>query len=105
MIDHAILVEDDSFCVLRGFNVIATVTWASISEIVLLKRDGVFQESVGLEFRYRPGRHYVEVDEEVLGFDDLVRILRNHFPGFDEKWRTRADLLAASRYSLIYKSE
>ena len=105
MIDHAILVEEDYFCVLRGSNVIATVTWISIAEIVLLKREGNFRDTIGLEFRFKPGDHFVEVDEEVLGFDDLVRILRNHFPGFDVKWRARADILSACRFSSIYECE
>ena len=113
MIDHAILVEEDSFCVLRGSKVIATVLWSSIAEIVLLKREGNFRDTVGLEFKFNPGDqlvevdevNFVEVDEEVLGFDDLVRILRNHFPGFDVKWRARADILSACRFSSIYECD
>jgi len=105
VIDHAILVEDDSFCVYRGYQVIATVKWTSISEIVLLKREGNIRETIGLEFRFKPGDHFVEVDEEVLGFDDLVRILRNHFPGFDVKWRKRADILSTCRFSSIYSPD
>lgn len=102
MIDHAILVEDDSFCVLRGSRVIATVFWPSITEIVLLKRDDNVRDTVGLEFRFKPGNHFVEVDEEVLGFDDLIRILRNHFPGFDSQWKKRVEILSSCRYFSIF---
>jgi len=81
VIDHAILVEDDSFCVLRGSRVIATVFWPSITEIVLLKRDDNVRDTVGLEFRFKPG---------------------NHFPGFDSQWKKRVEILSSCRYFSIF---
>ena len=104
MLDHAILVEDVSFCVLRGSRVVATVYWSDITEIVLLKRAGNKKEIFGLEFKYTPDGHFVEVDEEVLGFDDLIRILRNQCHGFDAKWRKRADILSLCRFSSIFEA-
>lgn len=102
MIDQAVLVEDDSFCLIKGTKVIATVSWSSIAEIILIKSESGKRTSLSFEFRLAPGDHYVEVSEEMLGFEDLVKTLVKALPGFDRVWTRRGSLFGDSRSVHIY---
>lgn len=103
MIDQAILVEDESFCVIKGACALAVVSWNSITEITALRQLLPTGESLSLEVRYEPGDCFVEVSDEMLGFDDLIKTFRTVLPRFETVWRVRSELFSDSPFVSIYR--
>jgi hypothetical protein len=103
---EAIQLKSDGFVMRRDDRIIAELRWDDIGEIVAFKRDLIGVDLICLEFRLKSQRDIVfEANEEVPGYDLLVKELERVFPTMDRGWWEAVAKPAFSKNTtVIYKS-
>lgn len=77
---------EDGFLLERDGTETDRLVWADVREIVTFKRDLVTVDSICLAFRTGPKPLYLEVCEEMEGFDRLIDEMQKRFPAIPEDW-------------------
>ncbi|MBN1943837.1 MAG: hypothetical protein JW849_11140 [Phycisphaerae bacterium] len=63
-----------------------SVAWVHVAEIAAYRRDPAGQDILCLAFRLGQAGQYVEVDEEMPGYDSLLENLYDAFPEISRTW-------------------
>lgn len=76
----------EGFELRKAESLVGGIKWAEIRKIVAFKRDLVTSDIVCLEFHLLGTDQVFEVNDDVGGFWDLVRRLKEVFPSSDQEW-------------------
>ncbi len=87
--------------------IIAELRWDDVNEIVAFKRDLGTTDRVCFEFHLKSKHDVVyETNEEVKGFQELVKRLESIFPTFDKNWPQKVIKPAfATNRTVIFRAE
>ncbi len=63
-----------------------TIQWVHIAEVVAYRRDPVGVDLLCLAFRVGPAGRYIEINEEMPGYEELLENLYEAFPQISRTW-------------------
>ncbi len=78
--------RNDEFTILVDGAPTATIEWSQVREIVAYRRDPDEKDLLCLGFRVTVTDDYIEVDEEVDGYQTLLEKMYEAFPSLKQKW-------------------
>ncbi len=78
--------RNDGFTILVDGAPTATIEWSQVREIVAYRRDPDEKDLLCLGFRVTVTDDYIEVDEEVDGYQTLLEKMYEAFPSLKQKW-------------------
>ncbi len=97
------MVTDDGFEI-RSTGTVGGVRWDRLRRIDAFKRDLFTEDLVCLAFTQDDVAGYLEVNEDVEGFWDLVRRIKQRLPGSDQTWEQEVVQPAFARsHRVIYE--
>jgi len=73
------------FAIEKAGNFVAKISWFELNEIIAFKKDLFAYDLICLGFRTN-GDSFWEVDEECIGYTELLKELEKQFPGFRTDW-------------------
>lgn len=76
----------EGFELRKAESLVGGVEWSEIRKIIAFKRDLVTSDVVCLEFHLVGKDEVFEVNDDVGGFWDLARRVKEVFPGSDQEW-------------------
>jgi len=77
---------DEGFALFHQARKIATVRWVHVAEIAAYRNDPGGNDLLHLAFREGNSRQYVELHEELLGYQDLLERMYDAFPEIRREW-------------------
>jgi hypothetical protein len=80
------------------------IRWIDVEEVCAFKRDLLTTDLICLEFKKLGKEEYYEMNEEMVGYHDLLELIPEHLPKFNRGWFSSIALPAfASNHQVIWK--
>jgi hypothetical protein len=93
----------DGFERLRKQRLLFRICWSEVKEILAFKVDQLTFDCICLGFRISNQGHYYQVDEEMMGYRELVEEIEQRFPDHNPRWFHQVAFPAfATNYTTVW---
>lgn len=83
---NQIVLDATGFSLIHNDSVLFRLPWTEVQEIIAYKEDWLTIDCVCLGFRVSDDGFYYRVDEEIIGWDSLVKQLEQVYPNLTRTW-------------------
>lgn len=90
---YAIVADDDGFSwsIMKSEKLLVNVRWSDVLSVTAFKHDLLTYDNICLAFETADG--WVEVHEEMQGYDELIEAAERHLPSFPVRLEWYGDVM------------